>query len=401
MILGKREEIMKKQRMRTTALLTGICTAFMLLAGSVDVRAVDTVTLPLEVYGKDVVSVALPAISEDGESPFDFIIDPQGLIFATDAAKYGGGKVEEDATLLFRNHDGEYDFSRRSDGLTVKNRSNVPVVVTVTASIENLGDIELSGSTDYGDSEACSMYLAVVDDEGNEKPISEDGEISISTEMRKAPEDAYIYRIDEENGSYSYELSRSPEEIDFDSYSFGLTGYCNPNGKWEDVSVHPVVKVTWKVEPVLSEEEEEEPEQQEELEEAATAASSELTEEQEETKEPESDTPKATEESEQKYSETTVNKTEAASTETSVTEKRPVLGEQINTEQANTAASVIASVEEKKEDKEKTSEDEVTAMHDSEPSNVQESTDTSESMQPPSQEENATNTASDEQSNEQ
>ena len=386
--------------MKTTALLTGICTAIMLLAGSVDVRAVDTVTLPLEVYGKDVVSVALPAISEDGESPFDFIIDPQGLIYATDAAKYGGGKVEENATILFRNHDGEYDFSRRSDGLTVKNRSNVPVVVTVTASIENLGDIELSGSKDYGDSDACSMYLAVVDDEGNEKPISEDGEISISTEMRKAPEDAYIYRIDEENGSYSYELSRSPEEIDFDSYSFGLTGYCNPNGNWQDVAVHPVVKVTWKVEPVLSDEEEEEPEQQEELEEAATAASSELTEEQEETKEPESDTPKATEESEQKDSETTVNKTEAASTETSVTEKRPVLGEQINTEQANTAASVITPVEEKKEDKEKTSEDEATVMRDSEPSKTQESTDTSESMQPPSQEENATNTASDEQSNE-
>lgn len=391
---------MKMQRMKTTALLTGICMVVMSIIRPVDALAVDTVTLPLEVYGKDVVSVALPAISEDGESPFDFIIDPQGLIYATDAAKYGGGKVEENATILFRNHDGEYDFSRRSDGLTVKNRSNVPVVVTVTASIENLGDIELSGSKDYGDSDACSMYFAVVDDEGNEKPISEDGEISISTEMRKAPEDAYIYRIDEENGSYSYELSRSPEEIDFDSYSFGLTGYCNPNGNWQDVAVHPVVKVTWKVEPVLSDEEEEEPEQQEELEEAATVASSELTEEQEEAKEPESDTPKATEESGQKDSETTVNKTEAASTETSVTEKRPVLGEQINTEQANTAASVIASVEEKKEDKEKTSEDEATVMRDSEPSKTQESTDTSESMQPPSQEENATNTASDEQSNE-
>lgn len=391
---------MKMQRMKTAALLTGICTAFMLLAGSVDVRAVDTVTLPLEVYGKDVVSVALPAISEESESPFDFIIDPQGLIFATDAAKYGGGKVEENATILFRNHDGEYDFSRRSDSLTVKNRSNVPVVVTITASVEELGDIEIAGNADFGDSDACSMYLAVVDDEGNEKPISEDGEITISTEMRSAPDDAYIYRIDEENGSYSYELSRSPEEIDFDSYSFGLTGYCNPNGNWQDVAVHPVVKVTWKVEPVLSDEEEEEPEQQEELEEAATAASSELTEEQEEAKEPESDTPKATEESGQKDSETTVNKTEAASTETSVTEKRPVLGEQINTEQANTAASVITPVEEKKEDKEKTSEDEETVMRDSEPSKTQESTDTSESMQPPSQEENATNTASDEQSNE-
>ncbi|WP_026667952.1 hypothetical protein [Butyrivibrio sp. AE2005] len=388
---------MKKQRMRTTALLTGICTAIMLFAGSVDVRAVDTVTLPLEVYGKDVVSVALPAISEESESPFDFVIDPQGLIFATDAAKYGGGKVEEGATLLFRNHDGEYDFSRRSDSLTVKNRSNVPVIVTITASVENLGDIEIAGNTDFGDSDACSMYLAVVDDEGNEKPVSEDGEISVSTEMRRAPEDAYIYRIDEESGSYSYELSRSPDEIDFDSYSFGLTGYCNPNGKWEDVAVHPVVKVTWKVEPVLSEEEEEE--QQEELEEeAATAASSELTEEQEEAKEPESDTPVVEiKESEQKDSETTENKTEAASTETSVAEKRPVLGEQINTEQANTAASVITPVEEKLEE---VTENEETAMRDTEQPKTQESTDTSESMQPPAHEENATNSASDEQNNE-
>ena len=392
---------MKMQRMKTTALLTGICMAVMSIISPVDALAVDTVTLPLEVYGKDVVSVALPAISEGGESPFDFVIDPQGLIFATDAAKYGGGKVEEGATILFRNHDGEYDFSRRSDSLTVKNRSNVPVVVTVTASIEDLGDIEIAGSTDFGDSDVCGMYLAVVDDEGNEKPISEGGEISISTEMRKAPDDAYVYRIDEENGSYSYELSRSPEEIDFDSYSFGLTGYCNPNGNWQDISVHPVVRVTWKVEPVLSEEEEEEPEQQEELEEAATAASSEQAEEQEEAKEPESDTSEVgVKESEQNNSETTEQKTDAASTGASVVEKRPVLGEQVDTEQASTAASVITPVEEKKEDKEKTSEDEATVMRDSEPSNVQEGTDISESMQPPTQDENAANTASDEQNNE-
>ncbi|WP_026656739.1 hypothetical protein [Butyrivibrio sp. AE3003] len=385
---------MKMQRMKTTALLTGICMVVMSIISSVDALAVDTVTLPLEVYGKDVVSVALPVISEGGESPFDFVIDPQGLIFATDAAKYGGGKVEEGATILFRNHEGEYDFSRRSDSLTVKNRSNVPVVVTVTASIEDLGDIEIAGSTDFGDSDVCGMYLAVVDDEGNEKPISEDGEISISTEMRKAPDDAYVYRIDEESGSYSYELSRSPEEIDFDSYSFGLTGYCNPNGNWQDISVHPVVRVTWKVEPVLSEEEEE-PEQQEEFEEAATAASSEQTEEQEEAKEPESDTSEAgVKEAEQNNSETTEQKTDAASTGASVAEKRPVLGEQVDTEQASTAASVITPVEEKLEE---VTEGEETAMRDTEQPKTQESTDTSESMQPPAYEENATNSASDEQ----
>ena len=332
MILGKREEIMKMQRMKTTAFLIGICMAAMLIVNPVIVMAGDTVMLPLEVSGKDVGSVALPSISEDGDSPFDFIIDPQELIFATDAAKYGGGKVEEGATLLFKNHDGEYDFSRRSDRLTVKNQSNVPVVVTITASIDDLGDIDVVGSPDFGDSDACSMYLAVVDDEGNEKPISEEGEISVSTEMRKAPEDAYVYRIDEENGSYSYEFSRSPEEIDFDSYSFGLTGYCNPNGNWQDISIHPIVRITWKVEPLLSEEEIEQQEEPEE--EAATEGDSEQTEEQETAKEPGQET-----------SETTDKNSDSASTEVSVVEKRPVLGEQVNTEQANSGASVAASVE--------------------------------------------------------
>ena len=376
MILGKREEIMKMQRMKTTAFLTGICMAAMLIVNPVIVMAGDTVMLPLEVYGKDVVSVALPSVSEGGDSPFDFIIDPQELIFATDAAKYGGGKVEEGATLLFRNHDGEYDFSRRSDRLTVKNQSNVPVVVTITASIDDLGDIDVVGNPDFGDSDACSMYLAVVDDEGNEKPISEEGEISVSTEMREAPEDAYVYRIDEENGSYSYEFSRSPEEIDFDSYSFGLTGYCNPNGNWQDISIHPIVRITWKVEPLLSEEEVEQQEEPEE--EAATEGDSEQTEEQETGKEPEQDT-----------SETTDKNSDSASTEVSVVEKRPVLGEQVSTEQANSGASVAASVEVQPDNHNDNHEDGQAATQDS-----------SNSVSSSESGDNAAESASDEQNNE-
>lgn len=247
--------------MRYSKLLTFITTVvlatMLITVGTVSAMAIDTVTLPTEVYGEDVISVALPAISEEEGSPFDFMIDPQGLIYETDAARYGGGKVEEGATLLFRNQDGEYDFSKRSDRLTVRNQSNVAVIVTITASIGDLGEIEMLGSPDFEDSEDCSIYLAIVDDEGNERPVSEDGEVSVSIEMRKAPDNAYVYRIDEETGDYSYELTTSPEEVDFDSYSFGLVGYCNPNGNWQDISVHPRVTVTWRVEPVLSEEEEE------------------------------------------------------------------------------------------------------------------------------------------------
>jgi hypothetical protein len=350
---------MKNPGMKIKALLSVISTAVMLTVNSVNAMAVDTVTLPLEVYGKDVVSLALPTISEEGESPFDFIIDPQNLIYETDAARYGGGKVEEGATLLFRNHEGEYDFSRRSDRLTVKNQSNVPVEVTISACVENRGEIDIVGNTDFGDSDSCSMYLAIVDDEGNEKPISEDGEISVSTEMHRAPDDAYVYRIDEESGSYSYEFSRSPDEIDFDSYSFGLIGYCNPNGNWQDISVHPVVRVTWKVEPVLSEEEQEEEEEQEQEqeqeqpeEEAATEGDSESEEE-----------AAATESS------------ESAATETSVVEKREVLQIQADVEPGDSNANIEASVE--------SAEEVIVEMHDAELPETDEEEDVSESMRSP------------------
>lgn len=233
--------------------LAGLLTAAMFVTNPVSAMAVNTVTLPLEIYGEDVISVVFPAISEDGDSPFDFIMDPQGLIYKTAAAKYGGGSVEEGATLLFRNHNGEYDFSRYSDRLTIRNQSNVPVIVTITASISNLGEVDVVGSPDFGESKACSMYLAIVDDEGNEQPVSENGEVSVSIKMRRTPDNAYVYRIDEETGNYRYELSGLVKETDFDSYSFGLKGCCNPNGEWQNIITHPSIRVTWKVEPVLSE----------------------------------------------------------------------------------------------------------------------------------------------------
>lgn len=243
---------MKKKRIKILR-MAALIAAAIFMAGSDNVLAVDTVTLPLEVYGEDVISVVFPSVNEGDDLPFNFIMDPQGLLYKTGAVKYGGGSVEEGATLLFFNHEGKYNFSGHSDRLTIRNQSNIPVIVTITASISNLGEVEVVGSPDFGESQACSLYLALVDDKGNELPVSESGEISVSTEMRQAPDNAYAYWLDEETGSYTYELCGSPEEIDFDYYSFGLKGCCNPNGKWQNIDAQPSVQVTWKIEPVLSE----------------------------------------------------------------------------------------------------------------------------------------------------
>ena len=219
--------------------------------------AIESITLPVQVMGDDVVSISLPVISESETSVFDFILDPQGLLYSTDAARYGGGRVEEEATLLFYNKEGEYDFSKHSDWLTVTNRSTVPVQVTVTAQVMDFGDVRLAESDDFGESTEPEVYLAIEDDQGNILPLSADEQTAINLEMSAAPKNTYVFRLDEENHTYQYGMSMDPDMVDFDTYSFGLIGACNPNAEWQNISIQPTITVTWYVEPIMPEEQEE------------------------------------------------------------------------------------------------------------------------------------------------
>ena len=219
--------------------------------------AVESITLPVQVMEEDVVSISIPVTDESETSVFDFILDPQGLLYSTDAARYGGGRVEEDATLLFYNKEGEYDFSKHSDWLTVTNRSTVPVRVTVMAQITDFGDIRLAESDDFGDSTEPEVYLAIEDDKGNIMSLPENGEASIGLEMSAAPENTYVFRFDEENHTYQYGMNMDPDMVDFDTYSFRLIGACNSNAEWQEIFVNPMITVTWYVEPIIPEEQEE------------------------------------------------------------------------------------------------------------------------------------------------
>lgn len=241
----------KKQccKMRLTAIIvTGV-----LFFCSVRTFAIEEVQLPVEMVGDDIVVLEIPTIVEGETSIFNFYLDPQQLLYRTNAARFGGGTVEEGATMLFHNREGRYDFSRYSDQLTVTNRSTVPVCLTLSVRITDLGEVQMVGSNDFTDSQACSMYMAVVDSRGNVLPISAEGEISISLEIQAAPENAYVYRLNEDLQTYQLVLSGDQDEIDFDKYSFGLVGACNPNADWWNVSVHPAVSVTWQVKPLIAE----------------------------------------------------------------------------------------------------------------------------------------------------
>lgn len=249
-------KIRRCQKIRCTAIIAVVVLAMSLLYPA-KAFAIESITLPLQVMGEDVVSISLPIINESETSVFDFILDPQELLYRTDAARYGGGRVEEGATLLFYNKEGEYDFSKHSDWLTVTNRSTVPVQVTVTAQLVDLGDIKLAECDDFEENTEPAVYIAIEDDKGNIQPLSANGQAVIHLEMAAAPENTYVFRLDEENHTYHYGMSMDPDKVDFDTYSFGLIGACNSNAEWQNLSVHPTITVTWCVEPLMPEEQEE------------------------------------------------------------------------------------------------------------------------------------------------
>lgn len=145
--------------------------------------------------------------------------------------------------------------------------------VTITAKLENAGEIFVRQDKAFGDRDSCDLYLALVDNEGNEQPLSADGEVSVKVTLERAPLDAYAYVLCEDTEEYRY-VSQA-EEVDFDTYSFGLTGACNEKGDWADISGRPHVTISWNVEPVVSEEPETEEESEESLEEVSESSASE------------------------------------------------------------------------------------------------------------------------------
>lgn len=173
----------------------------------------------------------LPLLKNGGTSPFDFIMDPQKLITATSAVRYGGVKFEEGATLYFKNTSGDYEYSHRSDYLKITSRSNVPVRVTVKLAVKDTYDVNLVQSALFSDDRRCSMYFALLDSDGNETAAAADGTATFQV---------ILPACEAENG--------------VSSCLFALTGCCNPGGDWTGLTVCPRIVVTWMAEPLISDE---------------------------------------------------------------------------------------------------------------------------------------------------
>lgn len=195
----------------------------------------------------DVFDVVLPT---DSGTTFDYILDPTGVIKATEAEKYGGATFADGATVFFANaattEGGSVTYSATSDAIKAVNKSTMDVDITVKASVADVSGITMASSGTFdADDTSAGLYLALKDSDTNnsDTAVTADGVELTSTiaALADAYETKYV------DGKYVKQLKT--DATGFEEYSFQLTGACNPKGEWAGLTEEPpVVNVVWSIE---------------------------------------------------------------------------------------------------------------------------------------------------------
>lgn len=191
----------------------------------------------------NVFTVVLP--TDDANSPtFDFKLDPQKLLHATQSSVY----TDADATVLFDTK------TNTSNELKVQNKGNVIVDATITAEVtgglddgtgSSTYNIPLTADDTFAGDTSTSLYLGL--------KVGDDSAVAIDDTTKKAEASCRLDGVAEENfeitgttGSYAKVLKSGVTDADFPSTTFSLTGACNSNADWTDATgATPTVSVTW------------------------------------------------------------------------------------------------------------------------------------------------------------
>lgn len=201
------------------------------------------------VVDKEVFKVELPTVSTN-DTTFDFIMDPQGLIEATNGAAYEGLTFESGATVYFANSVSSNDYTSTSEDLKITNKSTMKVNVSLEATVAAVEGLAMAESATFAaDDKDAKLYLAITDGTKTEA-ITADA-AKITAEMAAAPADAYEVKYDSTGKEYAYDLTDAAKAESYDgfaTYSFNLKGACNPNGDWKDLAnAKPAINVVWTV----------------------------------------------------------------------------------------------------------------------------------------------------------
>ena len=208
----------------------------------------------------DVWNVQLPT-KVVGDTTYDFILDPEGLIEETEAARYSGATFTGDTGMFFANvsggdvsggdvSGGDVSYSPTSDAKTIINKSSYAVDVTVTATVKAAVDSEhavtLSEDNTFANDKTTSIYLALTDGTNTGVVKTSTKVATISSTIGAAPDGSYVYAY--ENDEYTYKLKADLSDDIFEDYSFQLTGACNKAADWADFEdADPQVEIVYSV----------------------------------------------------------------------------------------------------------------------------------------------------------
>lgn len=245
--------------------LTALATAAtMLISGSLTAFAAEEVNSSGGDTGQggyegfvDKTSAFSVDVPTDAANVFDFFVDPNGLLEATDYAHLGEDVSEDDfedgATLFFtRTVTGSVTekYGKNSDSVTLTNRSSYEVNVEVSATITGADGITLSDSDEITGDDP-TLYLAIVADDGDDTTVPIISTGGVLTGTIDGQEDNFEVQWDADGQKYVFRLIKDTDEenptIPWETLSFNLTGACG--GKWTDAQadVAPVVSLTWKI----------------------------------------------------------------------------------------------------------------------------------------------------------
>lgn len=200
---------------------------------------------------------------------FDFFVDPNGLLAATDYARIPGATAadfEADATLFFTRTPVAADadngveavtkYGKDSESITFTNMSSYAVDVEVSAAVSGVDGITLG--TVGADTTAPTIYLALVapGTDGNDAttPITASGAaVTGSIDGENSNFEVVYKEADADAGTEAgyYYVQKTPTDDDplapWKTYAFNITGACGGTWTSDQAEVAPEVTLTWKV----------------------------------------------------------------------------------------------------------------------------------------------------------
>lgn len=193
---------------------------------------------------KDVVAVTLP--TDNNTTTFSYKMDPEGLIAATNNAKYTTDTFEPGANVYFKSTVGTYTWAKDSDRLKVINKGTVDVDVTITAKTDSNANLTMSTTKTFESTDTdAKLYLGLQVANQTEAAIdTTDTAGKVSVGLKGNSDNYEITAVD--GGGYAYTAKTGVPDTAWNSFEFGLTGACNPHGDYSATGLDGSnVTVTW------------------------------------------------------------------------------------------------------------------------------------------------------------